>query len=59
MFQGGEGNIVWCNKLAQYLLARWLDDSGQPISNLIRTPDFIKYLNKQDFSGTVRDAFAT
>jgi len=46
-----EGNIVWCNKLAQYLLGfRWPDDSGQPISNLIRTPDFIKYLNKQDFS---------
>ncbi|PKF81045.1 two-component system sensor histidine kinase PhoR [Vibrio sp. vnigr-6D03] len=47
----GEGNIVWCNKLAQHLLGfRWPDDSGQPISNLIRTPDFIKYLNKQDFS---------
>ncbi|CAH0524842.1 phosphate regulon sensor histidine kinase PhoR [Vibrio hippocampi] len=47
----GEGNIVWCNKLAQYLLGfRWPDDSGQPISNLIRTPDFIKYLNKNDFS---------
>ncbi|WP_047049856.1 phosphate regulon sensor histidine kinase PhoR [Vibrio mexicanus] len=47
----GEGNIVWCNKLAQHLLGfRWPDDSGQPISNLIRTPDFIKYLNKGDFS---------
>ncbi|MBD1555743.1 phosphate regulon sensor histidine kinase PhoR [Vibrio sp. S9_S30] len=47
----GEGNIVWCNKLAQHLLGfRWPDDSGQPISNLIRTPDFIKYLSKQDFS---------
>ncbi len=47
----GEGNIVWCNKLAQHLLGfKWPDDSGQPVSNLIRTPDFIKYLNKQDFS---------
>ncbi|PMH37580.1 two-component system sensor histidine kinase PhoR [Vibrio sp. 10N.286.49.B3] len=46
-----EGNIVWCNKLAQHLLGfQWPDDSGQPISNLIRTPDFIKYLNKQNFS---------
>ncbi|MFN1549514.1 phosphate regulon sensor histidine kinase PhoR [Vibrio natriegens] len=46
-----EGNIVWCNKLAQHLLGfHWPEDSGQPISNLIRTPDFIKYLNKQDFS---------
>ncbi|WP_394250535.1 phosphate regulon sensor histidine kinase PhoR [Vibrio profundi] len=47
----GEGNIVWCNKLAQHLLGfRWPDDSGQPISNLIRTPDFIKYINRQNFS---------
>ncbi|MFY2509479.1 phosphate regulon sensor histidine kinase PhoR [Vibrio pectenicida] len=46
----GEGNIVWCNKLAQHLLGfRWPDDSGQPISNLLRTPDFIKYINKNDF----------
>ncbi|HCH1192248.1 TPA: phosphate regulon sensor histidine kinase PhoR [Vibrio parahaemolyticus] len=46
-----EGNIVWCNRLAQHLLGfRWPEDSGQPISNLIRTPDFIKYLNKKDFS---------
>ncbi len=46
-----EGNIVWCNKLAQHLLGfHWPEDSGQPISNLIRTPDFIKYLKKRDFS---------
>ncbi|MCG7498568.1 phosphate regulon sensor histidine kinase PhoR [Vibrio sp. Of7-15] len=46
-----EGNIVWCNKLAQSLLGfRWPDDSGQPISNLIRSPDFVKYLAKQDFT---------
>ncbi len=46
-----EGNIVWCNRLAQHLLGfRWPDDTGQPISNLIRTPDFIKYLQKNDFS---------
>ncbi|MDC0609095.1 phosphate regulon sensor histidine kinase PhoR [Vibrio sp.] len=45
-----EGYIVWCNKLAQHLLGfRWPDDEGQPISNLLRTPDFIKYLNKRDF----------
>ena len=46
-----EGNIVWCNRLAQHLLGfHWPDDSGQPISNLIRTPDFIKYLQKDDFT---------
>ncbi len=45
-----EGNIVWCNKLAQHLLGfRWPDDENQPISNLLRTPDFIKYLNKRNF----------
>jgi two-component system phosphate regulon sensor histidine kinase PhoR len=45
-----EGNIVWCNRLAQHLLGfKWPEDSGQPISNLIRTPDFIKYLTKKDF----------
>lgn len=47
----GEGNIVWCNRLAQHLLGfRWPDDSGQPIANLIRTPDFVKYMAKNDFS---------
>ncbi|MGO1297649.1 MAG: phosphate regulon sensor histidine kinase PhoR [Vibrio sp.] len=46
-----EGNIVWCNRLAQHLLGfQWPDDNGQPISNLIRSPDFIKYLKKADFT---------
>ncbi|MGF1725120.1 phosphate regulon sensor histidine kinase PhoR [Photobacterium nomapromontoriensis] len=45
-----EGNIVWCNKLAQHLLGfRWPDDAGQPISNLLRSPDFVRYLSKQSF----------
>lgn len=45
-----EGNIVWCNKLAQQLLGlRWPDDSGQPISNLLRSPDFVRYLSRQSF----------
>lgn len=46
-----EGNIVWCNRLAQNLLGfHWPDDAGQPISNLLRAPDFIKYLNSKNFS---------
>ncbi|GAM54299.1 phosphate regulon sensor protein phoR [Vibrio ishigakensis] len=46
-----EGNIVWCNRLAQQLLGfRWPEDSDLPITNLLRSPDFIKYLNKNDFS---------
>ncbi|MGF1872977.1 phosphate regulon sensor histidine kinase PhoR [Photobacterium indicum] len=45
-----EGNIVWCNKLAQHLLGlRWPDDAGQPISNLLRSPDFVRYITKQEF----------
>ncbi len=45
-----EGNIVWCNRLAQQLLGfRWPDDSEQSISNLIRSPDFIKYLRRNEF----------
>lgn len=45
-----EGNIVWCNRLAQHLLGfQWPDDEGQPITNLLRAPDFIKYLAKRDF----------
>jgi two-component system phosphate regulon sensor histidine kinase PhoR len=46
-----EGNIVWCNRLAQHLLGfKWPDDEGQPITNLLRAPDFIKYLSKGDFT---------
>ncbi|MDO6704674.1 MULTISPECIES: phosphate regulon sensor histidine kinase PhoR [unclassified Photobacterium] len=45
-----EGNIVWCNKLAQDQLGlRWPDDAGQPVSNLLRSPDFVRYLARQDF----------
>ncbi|HIF9172949.1 TPA: phosphate regulon sensor histidine kinase PhoR [Photobacterium damselae] len=45
-----EGNIVWCNKLAQNLLGfRWPDDAGQPINNLLRSPDFGRYLAHQQF----------
>ncbi|WP_261816723.1 phosphate regulon sensor histidine kinase PhoR [Vibrio gallicus] len=46
-----EGNIVWCNRLAQQLLGfRWPEDSDLPITNLLRSPDFSKYLSKNDFS---------
>ncbi|MGF1903992.1 phosphate regulon sensor histidine kinase PhoR [Aliivibrio salmonicida] len=45
-----EGNIVWCNSLAQSLLGfRWPEDSGHPITNLIRPPDFVQYLLAQQF----------
>ncbi|MFD1008951.1 phosphate regulon sensor histidine kinase PhoR [Oceanisphaera ostreae] len=45
-----DGNIVWCNKLAQQLLGfRWPDDAGQHIGNLIRTPLFIAYMERGEF----------
>ncbi|SEA78885.1 phosphate regulon sensor histidine kinase PhoR [Alkalimonas amylolytica] len=45
-----EWSIVWCNKLAQLLIGlRWPQDEGQRIDNLVRHPEFQKYLHRQDF----------
>ena len=45
-----EGNIFWCNGLAQeYLGLRWPEDSGQNILNLLRYPEFSRYLQTADF----------
>ena len=46
-----EGAIFWCNGLAQQLLSlRWPDDNGQNILNLLRYPDFSRYLSRRDFT---------
>lgn len=46
-----EGNIFWCNSLAQHLLGfRWPEDNGQNIFNLLRYPDFLHYFTAGDFS---------
>ncbi|ETS33070.1 two-component system sensor histidine kinase PhoR [Photorhabdus temperata] len=46
-----EGNIFWCNRLAQHLLGfRWPEDHGQPIFNLLRYPDFNRYMLSRDFT---------
>ncbi|BEO12271.1 PAS domain-containing sensor histidine kinase [Serratia marcescens] len=46
-----EGNIFWCNGLAQHLLGfRWPEDNGQHILNLLRYPEFSHYLQQQEFS---------
>ncbi|MFW0766128.1 phosphate regulon sensor histidine kinase PhoR [Trabulsiella odontotermitis] len=46
-----EGNMFWCNGLAQQVLGlRWPDDSGQNILNLLRYPEFAHYLKHRDFS---------
>jgi two-component system phosphate regulon sensor histidine kinase PhoR len=45
-----EGNIFWCNGLAQRLLGfRWPEDNGQHILNLLRYPEFSQYLQRQMF----------
>lgn len=45
-----DGNIIWCNKLAQQLLDfRWPDDAGQHIGNLIRAPLFIAYMDRGEY----------
>ncbi len=46
-----EGTIFWCNHLAQQNLGlRWPEDSGQNIINLLRYPEFTRYLQQRDFS---------
>ena len=46
-----DGSIFWCNGLAQQLLnLRWPDDNGQNILNLLRYPEFTRYLKTKDFA---------
>ncbi|HBI10052.1 MAG TPA: two-component system sensor histidine kinase PhoR [Franconibacter pulveris] len=46
-----EGTIFWCNGLAQQLLnLRWPDDNGQNILNLLRYPEFTRYLREKNFT---------
>ena len=46
-----EGNIFWCNGLAQHLLGlRWPEDNGQNIQNLLRYPEFSRYLQQRQFA---------
>lgn len=51
----GDDRIVWCNGKAE---ARFgIDantDVGQPIANLVRQPEFVKYLAQGDYAGPVR-----
>ena len=48
----GDDRIVWCNGKAE---ARFgIDgrtDVGQPIANLVRQPEFVKYLAARDYAG--------
>lgn len=45
-----EGTIFWCNGLAQqHLGLRWPEDNGQNILNLLRYPEFSRYIRQRDF----------
>ncbi|TDG13892.1 phosphate regulon sensor histidine kinase PhoR [Seongchinamella unica] len=45
------GAIRWCNEAAQRLLGlRYPDDVGQAITNLVREPDFINYLDVAEYA---------
>lgn len=46
-----DGGLIWCNKLGQFYFGlKWPADTGIRLSNLIRHPEFIAYLQKGDFS---------
>jgi len=49
------GNIEnWNKKAAELLNLKSTHDAGQPITNLIRTPEFIVYLNRSEYSEPLR-----
>jgi two-component system phosphate regulon sensor histidine kinase PhoR len=49
------GNIEnWNKKAAELLNLKSTHDAGQPITNLIRAPEFISYLNRSDYSEPLR-----
>lgn len=44
------GNIIWCNQTAQRFLALKLStDLGYPLVNLVRNPEFSKYLQSESW----------
>jgi len=46
-----EGNIFWCNGLAQELLGfRWPEDNGQHLFNLLRYPEMRSWIQTREFS---------
>ncbi|WP_199609495.1 phosphate regulon sensor histidine kinase PhoR [Flocculibacter collagenilyticus] len=50
-------NILWCNKLSQLFLGlRWPHDKGQRIDNLLRHPDFVRYIHSNDFNNPLEQA---
>ncbi|MDZ4097749.1 MAG: phosphate regulon sensor histidine kinase PhoR [Methylophilaceae bacterium] len=51
----GEDKIEWCNPPAENQLGLVLgQDTGQPITYLVRHTDFLQYLQKQDYSEPIK-----
>ncbi|WP_417347335.1 phosphate regulon sensor histidine kinase PhoR [Ferrimonas sp.] len=51
---GHEGEIAWCNKLAElHLGIHWPQDAGQRIDNLMRHPKFSKYLHSNRYDDPI------
>lgn len=45
------GNIEWCNSASEEILAlQSSDDRGQAIVNLIRSPEFLRYFDAEEYS---------
>ena len=50
---GKEDEIEWANKAALKVLGLQQTDKGQRIPNLIRYPEFIRYLENKDYSDAI------
>lgn len=50
---GANDEIEWINRAAQAVLGLQPSDKGQRIPNLIRFPEFIRYLKERDYSSSV------
>lgn len=47
-------NLDWWNSSAKRLLSLRTSDRGTSVLNLIRDPNFVDYINSEDFSGSVK-----
>ena len=50
---GPYGEIEWSNKVAMKVLGLQKSDKGQRIPNLIRHPDFVRYLKTNDYQSSI------
>ncbi|RUO63317.1 two-component system, OmpR family, phosphate regulon sensor histidine kinase PhoR [Pseudidiomarina planktonica] len=49
-----DGSLLWCNKLAQFYFGlKWPGDSGIRLSNLVRDPDFVRYIQQAEFGDDI------